>query len=68
MQLLTDPQCFKILLDLYYSIICSSLSELDDACHTEMVYNRCVDFTTPLSHSMIRCSIDVRELIQRVDL
>ena len=49
------PRC--LLLNLYCSIICSSLSELDDACHTNefitKLDDRCVDLTTPLSHNMI---------------
>ena len=64
------------ILHLYCFIICSSLSELDDTYHTNemVVYHKatqsivCVDLTTPLSHDPIRCSINVRELMQRVTL
>ena len=58
-----NPRC--LLHDLCCSIICSSpalqfITKLVD---------RCVDLTTPLGHAdPIRCSIEVRELIQRVGL
>ena len=47
----------------YSSIICSSL-----LFSVTKLVDRCVDLTTPLSHDPIQCSIDVRELIQRVAL